>query len=62
MLESFLIEMQVFRPAILLNRDPTMVFSYGISEIFANTYFEEHLQTTAPEICSLTWTALFDNF
>ena len=58
----FLMELQAWRPATLLNRDPTLVFSRGICEIFKNIYFKEHLPTTASEICSFTWTALFYNF
>ena len=39
---------------------PTRVFSCGICEIFKNTYFNEHLQTTVSESCSnFTRTALF---
>ena len=29
---------------------PTQVFSYGICEIFKNTYFEEHLRVVASDI------------
>ena len=35
--------------ATLLKRDSSTVFSYEICEIFKNTYFEEHLQTTASD-------------
>ena len=40
-----------------LNRD-SKVFSCGICKIFQYNYFEEHLRTTASEMCSFTWTAL----
>ena len=41
---------------------PLLVFYCGICEIFRNNHFGEHLQMTTSEICSFTWTALFDNF
>ena len=48
MLESlFLIKLQALRPANMLKETPTQVFSNEIWNIFKNTYFEEHLQTTA---------------
>ena len=48
MLESlFLIKLQALRPANMLKETPTQVFSNEIWSIFKNTYFEEHLQTTA---------------
>ena len=37
----------------LLKRDSTQVFSHEIYEIFKNTYFEEHLRTTASSSSSL---------
>ena len=40
----FLIKLQGLRPAILLKRDSTQVFSCEYCEIFKNTYFEEHLR------------------
>ena len=47
----FLIKLRVFRPATLLNSDSnTQIFSCTICEIFKNTYFEEHLQTTASAV------------
>ena len=33
--------------SLFLKETPTQVFSREICEIFENTYFEEHLQTTA---------------
>ena len=35
------------RPATLLKKIPTQVFSCEFCEIFKNTYFVEHLQTAA---------------
>ena len=46
-LESLLITLQVFRPASLLKRYSNTDISYEISEIFKNTYFEEHLRKAA---------------
>ena len=43
----FLIKFQVFKPLILLKRDSNTLFSCEICEIFRNSYFEEHLRTTA---------------
>ena len=40
----FLIKLQVWRPATLLKRDSTQVFSCEYCEIFKNTFFTEHLQ------------------
>ena len=60
--KSLFNKLQLFRLLTLLTRDPTVVFSCEICEVFKNTYFEKHLRTTASEICSFTWTALFDNF
>ena len=37
------------------------MFSRVNYEFFKNTYFEEHMRTTASETCSFTWTASFDN-
>ena len=37
------------------------MFSYGISKIFKNTYFDEHLQMNSSETCSFALTVLFDN-
>ena len=42
----FLINLQSFRPATLLKRDSTQVFSCEYCEIFKNTYFEEHPRTS----------------
>ena len=42
-------------------QDATQVFSCGTCEISKNTYFEEHQQMTASEICFFTWTAIFNN-
>ena len=47
---SFLIKLQVIRPAALLKRDSNTNVSCEYCEIFRNTYFEEHLQTAAFEI------------
>ena len=41
-LESLIIKLQVFRRGT-----PSRVFPREISEIFKNTYFEEHLRMTA---------------
>ena len=41
------IKLQAFRPANLLKKTPTQVFSCEIWKILKNTYFEEHLQTPA---------------
>ena len=60
--ENTCVEVSFFSLRTLLNRDPTLVFSREIFEIFKSTYFEEHLRTTACEICSFIGTALFDNF
>ena len=46
----FLIKLQAWRHATLLNETPTQVFSWEYCEIFKNIYFEEHLQTAAPDI------------
>ena len=45
----FLNNAQDFWPATLLKETPTQVFSIKYSEIFKNTYFEEHLRTAASE-------------
>ena len=43
--------------ATLLKNTPTQLFSCEFCEIFKNTYFEEHLRTTASFILvSLLWT------
>ena len=39
----------VLESVTLFKKTPTEVFSCEIFENFKNTYFEEHLQTTAPE-------------
>ena len=44
-----LIKLQAWRPVSLLEKTPTQVFCCEIFENFKNTYFEEHLRTTAPE-------------
>ena len=43
----FLIKLLAFRPGTLFKETPTPVFSSEICKIFKNTYFEEHLRTTA---------------
>ena len=43
-LECFLIK---FQASTWLKRDSTQLFSSEYYEIFKNTYFEKHLQTTA---------------
>ena len=43
----FLIKLQAFRPAIVLRKTPTKVFSYEYCELFNNTCFEGHLRTAA---------------
>ena len=53
MLESLLIKLQAVRPANLLKRDSNTVFSCEYCEIFKNTYFEEHLRTSASVIPNL---------
>ena len=45
----FLIKLQTGRPVTILKKTPTQVFSCDIFENFKNTYFEEHLGTTAAE-------------
>ena len=58
----FLSILQISQENIYVEVDgsPTQVFSCGICKIFNNTYFEEHLQTTASQTCSnFTRTALF---
>ena len=46
-LESLFKKLQTFRSGTLLKRDfIKKVFSCEYCEIFKNTYFEEHLQTT----------------
>ena len=37
-------------PVTLSEKTPTQVFSCEIFENFKNSYFEEHLRTTAPEL------------
>ena len=49
MLESLFNKVANLRPASLLEKTPAQVFSCEIWESFRNTYFEEHLRTTAPE-------------
>ena len=53
MLESLLIKLQAVRPANLLKRDSNTVLSCEYCEIFKNTYFEEHLRTSASVIPNL---------
>ena len=49
----FLIKLQAWGPATLLKRDSNTGVSCKISKMFTNTYFEEHLQTTADQmICN----------
>ena len=43
----FLIKLQALRPATLIKETPTQVFFCEHCEVFKNTYFEKHLQTTA---------------
>ena len=45
-LDSLFTKLQAFRPAALLKKSPTKVFSCEIWEIVKNTCFEEHLWTT----------------
>ena len=47
MLEPVFNEVAALEAATLLKKPPTQVFSCKIGEIFENTYFEEHLRTTA---------------
>ena len=47
MLETFLIKLQAFSLQAFLKETPTQVLSCEVWEILKNTYFEEHLQTTA---------------
>ena len=44
---SFLIKLQAFKPAILLNEDSNTRVSCEICKICKNTYFEVHLRTSA---------------
>ena len=44
-----LIQLQVFKPANLLKKTPTQVFSCEYCKIFKNPSFEEHLRTAASE-------------
>ena len=51
--------MLVFRRAYnFIKKTPTEVFSCNIYEIFKNTYFEEHLQTTASAVSAKPQTRL----
>ena len=43
----FLIKLQVWSPVIVLRETPIQVFPCEYCKIFRNTYFEEHLRTTA---------------
>ena len=53
----FLIELQTFRPAVLLEIDSnTDVFLWDLQD-----HVIWSLQTPASEICSFTWTSLFNN-
>ena len=54
----FLIKLQTIRPVVLLNRDPTQVFSWKYFKIFKNIYFEDHLQTAT----SASWSILYKKF
>ena len=52
--DSFLIKLQVFRPTTLLKKESlAQVFSYEICKISKNTFFIEHLQTTASDLSSV---------
>ena len=57
----FLMKFQAFRSAALLKKDPTQVFVCEIFEIFKNTYFEEHLRTTASSTITLLILVSNDN-
>ena len=46
----FLIKLQALRPAALLKKAPTQVFSCEYCEIFKSTYFGGHLRTAPSEI------------
>ena len=46
---SLKIELKAFRPAALLKRGSTQVFSYEYYEIFQNIYFAENLHMGASE-------------
>ena len=43
----FLIQLQVWRTAVVLKKTPAQVLSPEYCKIFRNTYFEEHLQMAA---------------
>ena len=47
----FLIKLSDPKTAILLKKTPTQFFSCKYCKMFENTYFEEHLRTTAFGIC-----------
>ena len=46
----FLIELQVWRPAIVLKETLTKVFACEYCENFKNTFFQEYLQTTVSAV------------
>ena len=50
----FLIKLQAWGSATLLKRDSTQLLSCEVCEIFKNTYFKEHLWTTAPTCSSIS--------
>ena len=50
MLESLFNKVARLRARNFIEKEtPTQIFSYEISEIFKNTYFEEHMWTTASD-------------
>ena len=51
----FLVGLQLY-----LKKTLTQEFSYGIFEIFRNTYFEEDLRTTASVVCDYHTTKRYD--
>ena len=48
----FLIKLQTYRPATLLNATPTLVFSCEYCVTFKNTYFVKNLRTAAYKIAT----------
>ena len=51
---AFSADKQIFRPATFLKRDSNMAFFCEHSEIFQNTFYEEHLQGAASKIKDFT--------
>ena len=49
-LESLLIKLQFWGPATLFKKTPTQTLSCEISKLFKNSYFEEHLWTSASKL------------